>query len=149
VFRSLHWRRTSQLLKGVVFICSQRVLFRCTRYFAFPYFMYPGHELIMSARIHVEHTSVTYSYQNRLLLKPISPFTDLARLAWKFWKHPTRDFCDNNISLEHLAASALRSRAFLSSRSKSVEYTTVIYTPYVFFHHSAVLGPQHNIRGNP
>ena len=79
----------------------------------------------------------------------MSPSTKLARVASKFRKHPTRDVYDNNISLEHLAASALHSRAFLSSRSKSVENTPVVYASYVFFHHPAVLGPEHNIRGNP
>ena len=74
---------------------------------------------------------------------------NLAPLTWEFRKHPTRDFYDNNISLEHLAASALQSQALLSSRSKSVEYTTVVYASDVFFRHPAVLGPEHNIRGNP
>jgi len=103
----------------------------------------------MSARIHVEHISVNSFSQNLFLLKVHEPVHHVSSSGFEVPETPTRDFYNNNISIENLAAGALRSRAFLSSRSKSVEYTTVVYAPYVFFHHSAVLGPEHNIRGNP
>lgn len=41
------------------------------------------------------------------------------------------------------------SRTLLSSLSKRIEYTPVVYATDILFHHSAVLGPEHYVRSNP
>jgi hypothetical protein len=63
-----HRGRASWLSTGVVSISYQRASFiRCTNYSDLSCFIYPGRAIVMLAQIYVAHSSVTCSYQYRLL----------------------------------------------------------------------------------